>query len=535
LEDQYAKYDKTIQEKRRTLDGIARTVGQDAQTVAHAQRFAQDHLGQLYQQQQLAETDLRRAQVQFAALPDKEPPVSDAAVEEIVQRDQEVVRLAGEVAQHEAAYEAAKRSINATTPQGAAWHQRYRDGLATARAAHAGRVKAQRAVVTEQLRSRVRGDWERAREQAQIPVKIAENWLDLTNTRISLVEKQSEALRNGSISVESLRDQIETADEYAKAFGRQIQALTIELLADSRFSILEESFVSSAEGEKRRLMAAGGAAVAGLGLVVAGFTWLELRTRRIGTVVEVQKNLGVRLLGVLPSWSRRAGGASLDRAAAGQHLLIEAIDATRTILLSAAGAGAARCIMVTSATSGEGKTSLSCHLATSLARAGYRTLLIDGDLRRPSVHQLFGLPLGVGLSEVLRGEAAPAAAVRPTPLSTLAVLTAGQCTEQSLQGLARDRARDVFAALRERYDYVIVDTSPVLPVADALLIGRHVDGAVFSLLRDVSRVPAVLAAQERLGMVGVPVLGAVVSGVSGDVYSSHYGYAAPAAEPAVVG
>ena len=87
-----------------------------------------------------------------------------------------------------------------------------------------------------------------------------------------------------------------------------------------------------------------------------------------------------------------------------QNLMLESIDATRTMLIHAARTGSHRVVMITSAVGGEGKTSLASHLATSLARSGLRTLLIDADLRSPSIHRLFDLPLGPGLSEVLRGE-----------------------------------------------------------------------------------------------------------------------------------
>ena len=87
-----------------------------------------------------------------------------------------------------------------------------------------------------------------------------------------------------------------------------------------------------------------------------------------------------------------------------QNLLLESVDATRTMLVHAARTGSHRVVMITSAVGGEGKTSLSSYLATSLARSGLRTLLVDADLRSPSIHRLFDLPVAPGLSELLRGE-----------------------------------------------------------------------------------------------------------------------------------
>src|SRR5262249_30888475 len=129
-----------------------------------------------------------------------------------------------------------------------------------------------------------------------------------------------------------------------------------------------------------------------------------------------------------------------------QNLLTESIDATRTMLQHAARQSGLRVVMVTSALGGEGKTSLASHLATSLARAGCRTLLIDGDLRRPVVHRLFDVDGTPGLSEVLRGEAAVEDAVSPTPVDSLWILPAGAYDGQTLQVLARGGARPVLDA-----------------------------------------------------------------------------------------
>jgi Mrp family chromosome partitioning ATPase len=92
----------------------------------------------------------------------------------------------------------------------------------------------------------------------------------------------------------------------------------------------------------------------------------------------------------------------------------------------------------------------------------------------------------------------------------------------ALQAIARNGLRTIFETLEAHYDFVIVDTPPILPVADSLLIGQNVDGVVFSVMRDVSRLPQVYAAYERLAGLGAKMLGVVVSGVSSDSYRSHY-------------
>ncbi len=180
------------------------------------------------------------------------------------------------------------------------------------------------------------------------------------------------------------------------------------------------------------------------------------------------------------------------------------------------GAEAARVLLVTSAGPGEGKTTLAAHLASSLARAGRKTLLIDGDLRRPGVHQLFELPQQPGFSEVLLGEVEAPDAVQNTPQDGLSVLAAGQWDREVMQALARDGLEGVFERLREEFDFIVIDSHPVLSATDSLLLGQQVDAVILSVLRDVSQTPRVYAASQRLAALGVRVLGAVVNGADPD-------------------
>ena len=270
------------------------------------------------------------------------------------------------------------------------------------------------------------------------------------------------------------------------------------------------------------------AGLAALGVVLTGVSLLEYRTRRIHTANEVVQGLGLRLLGTIPTWSPSVQQASGYGNTLAYNLWTESVDTARTMVTHAAQAESARVVMVTSATSGEGKTSLASHLASSLARAGHRTLLIDGDLRSPAIHALFDQGLAPGLCEVLRGQLPLDQALRATPARDLFLLTAGQWDSNALQGLAQGSARELFTRLKEQFDYVIVDSSPVLAVADALMIGRHVDGVLLSILRDVSRVPTVYAAYQRLSMLGIRTLGAVVNGARTERYGSWYN-AAPSA------
>jgi Mrp family chromosome partitioning ATPase len=150
---------------------------------------------------------------------------------------------------------------------------------------------------------------------------------------------------------------------------------------------------------------------------------------------------------------------------------------------------------------------------------------VDGDLRRPAMHRLFDVPPAPGFSELLRAEVPMGEATRATPVPNLWVMPAGRYDGLTLQKLAQEGgAHTVFHQLKEQYDFIVVDSSPVLPVADALMIGQHVDAVLFSIRCDVSRLPAVYAAYQRLETLGMRMLGAVVNGARDYVYSSGYRY-----------
>jgi capsular exopolysaccharide synthesis family protein len=262
----------------------------------------------------------------------------------------------------------------------------------------------------------------------------------------------------------------------------------------------------------------GGAGVVGvIGLLLFGVALVEFRGRRIATSDDITYGLGIPTAGTLPLLPARARRQALESASP-RHLhwegrLTEAVDALRTFLLHSLGEGP-HVILVTSAVAGEGKTSLASQLAASLARAWRKTLLIDGDLRKPAAHALFSLQADPGLSEVLRGELEATDAVKPTAVSRLWMMPAGVWDAHAQQALAQEGVANLFEQLKDEYDVIVVDSCPVLPVADTLQLGQHVDTVLLSAMRGTSRLPTLYAARQRLAALDIPVLGTVFVGGS---------------------
>jgi capsular exopolysaccharide synthesis family protein len=265
---------------------------------------------------------------------------------------------------------------------------------------------------------------------------------------------------------------------------------------------------------KKQLLATLVVPIAVLCSVCGGLALLEHRQRKVRSAGEISRGLGIRVVGAVPRMhglERRLVGPAGDSELEGTPVM-ESIDAIRTRLLHEADVRATRVVMVTSATAGEGKTTLASALASSLARAGRKTLLLDGDLRRPTVHELFEVPMQPGLSEVLLGEIEVAEAAVESPQENLYLLPAGQWDREVLLALSRDGLEGIVEKLAEEFDFIVVDSHPVLAATDALLIGRQADAVVLSVLHEVSQMPRVYAAHQQLTALGIRVLGAVVNG-----------------------
>jgi capsular exopolysaccharide synthesis family protein len=369
----------------------------------------------------------------------------------------------------------------------------------------------------EQHRLQARKDYETTLIQLRSAIPALAEAEKRLKEDVEELTKKISTLGTSSNLMDLLRDQIKLDEKQADEIAGRLHRFEMERGAGARVSQWDNGIQS--QDPKRRIIGVILAPVFALGLAGLGVGWWEHRSRRIQGTEEVVHGVGLRVVGAVPA----LGGPGLRRLVAAEgpddqeaHLL-ESIDAIRTTLLRDASALATRVIMVTSAVAGEGKTTLASNLATSLARAGRRTLLIDCDLRCPAAHQLFEQTLQPGLSEVLLGEIDLIDAIRPTTaMEGLWLIPAGEWDREVVQALAKRGVQEMFDRLKEEFDFIVVDSHPVLPATDSLVIGQHVDAVILSVLRDFSQVPRVHAAAQRLTNLGIRVAGAVVNGMSSD-------------------
>lgn len=189
-----------------------------------------------------------------------------------------------------------------------------------------------------------------------------------------------------------------------------------------------------------------------------------------------------------------------------------------------------RSATVTSALSGDGKSTTAVNLAVAAAERAQRVLLVDADLRRPSVAEYLGIEGGVGLTNVLLGSATPAEAIQR--VGELDVLPSGILPPNVTQLVTSDAMARLFGELLMRYDFIVVDAPPLLPVVDALTFAKLTDGALLVARERVTRRKQLRLALESLQHVGATVLGVVLNDVnrSSGAYGYGYGYAPVAPE-----
>jgi len=191
-------------------------------------------------------------------------------------------------------------------------------------------------------------------------------------------------------------------------------------------------------------------------------------------------------------------------------------------------AGKNRALVITSSLPTEGKSTTSVNLAITLAQAGQRVALVDADLRRPSVADYLGVEGSVGLTTVLIGRAQLDDVIQPWGNGNIDVITSGRIPPNPSELLGSPQMAELVAELNSRYDVVLIDTSPLLPVTDGAILARLVGGAILVVGANTVHKAQVTQALESLEAVGAPVLGIVVNrvvltGTSTYGYS-YYGY-----------
>jgi polysaccharide biosynthesis transport protein len=253
--------------------------------------------------------------------------------------------------------------------------------------------------------------------------------------------------------------------------------------------------------------------LAGLALGIALAFLRERLDDSLRGRLDLEANLGAPVLAVIPKvpgW-RNKHDARLVTREQPKSTVAEAYRTLRTSISFLYAQRGLRVLMITSPAAGEGKTTTAANLALVLADAGKRVVLVSADLRKPRIHRFFALPNDVGLSSVLAEEIQPWEAILDPGVENLRVLLSGPVPSRPAELLQSDQMSEILTGLREVADYVIIDTAPMLLVADALALAPLVDGVLFVADSEHTSRSAVAHAREQLEQVGVVVLGSVLN------------------------
>lgn len=527
LGQQREQYESQSRQSKNLQRELEKSTPKDTSTRNMLQGFAQQQLSYFEREIIQVQSEIRRLTADLTVQKNLEKApadgvVSSRIVEDFLERDDEYLKAQGKVRKTRKDIDDFLRAAvrGEKEPKVAALREQLKLD-------EAGVVKLHEQLVPiyEDLIRKRRGfDYALNTQQTEARLNVLREDERALN---ELLEKQRQRLQdmtNDVVRLEDLREDLSAQEKFAKRIADEEESLKLALKVPERFLVIEDGVVTRPSEAKRLLMAVGMGSLGSIGLVCLGIALWEFRAGRVTTAEEVSEELGLNLVGTIPDAAQsypRRGRKKDDET---NSALAEAVDATRTMLIRAAKTESLQVVMITSAQSGEGKTLLSTHLAASMAQIGHKTLLIDCDLRNPIAHQVLGLELDPGLCELLVGDAEVDDVVRRTPIDQLWMITAGHWDSRATRALAQDATRELLNNLREQFEFIIIDTSPILPVVDPLLIGQHVDGAIISVLRDVSRMARVYAAHQKLVTGGIRVLGAVVNGVRNEMYAGKYGY-----------
>jgi capsular exopolysaccharide synthesis family protein len=248
----------------------------------------------------------------------------------------------------------------------------------------------------------------------------------------------------------------------------------------------------------------------------------ELTDQRFRGPQQIKAALGLPILASIPHMRGRPTAQQ-----AGQIVQIdpgsnaaEAYRDLRTAVYFTQQHRRTKTILIASPAANDGKTTVASNLAAAFAQSGHEVLLIDADMRDPSLHDVYGLSNDIGLSRVLAGRDDAPAAIRRTAIEQLSVMTAGPCPTHPSELLNGVNFKRLLDTLGERFDYIVIDSPPVLAVTDTRIVATTTDATLLVLRPGRSNRKQAAAACESLAAVGANVMGIVANATA-----AAYGYA----------
>ncbi|WP_309090554.1 polysaccharide biosynthesis tyrosine autokinase [Phenylobacterium sp.] len=317
-------------------------------------------------------------------------------------------------------------------------------------------------------------------------------------------------LRNRSIQYNILQRELDTTRTLYEGLLQRYKEVSVTGgVAANNISIVDAAAPPSEPSKPDLLLNLLLAAILGLGLGVVGALVLEALDETVATPDDAESKLGSPVLGVVPLLAK--GQTTASALADVRSAFSEAYYSLITALQFSTPDGAPASILVSSARPAEGKSTTAYAVALNMARVGRRVLLVDGDLRNPSMHRVVGIENERGMSNLLSGSADLASVVHPTAHENLAFIPCGPLPPNPAELWGGDRVRDFLNEARSRFDHVVIDGPPVLGFADAPLLAAVVGGVVFVLESRGTKRGQARGALRRLRVGRAHLLGVVLT------------------------
>lgn len=344
--------------------------------------------------------------------------------------------------------------------------------------------------------------------------------------QVSRLQSATMAEQDRSVRYNTLAREADTARSIYDGLLQRFRELNAAAgVAASNVTIIDEADPPLAPSSPNLLLNLALGLLGGLGLAALVVFFRDQFDDSVRVPEDVEAKLGLPLLGVIPKAETDDPDAELGDP---KSPMTESYNSLRGALFHTTRQGLPPVMAVTSAQATEGKSTTSLALASGLARMGVRTVLVDADLRRPSLHHRFGIENEHGLAQLLTSADPAMSAVRDSGKSGLHLLPSGAIPVSASELVTSPRMAGVLEELAENFDAVVIDSPPVLGLADAPALAALADGTIFVIEAERAHSGQLKTALKRLRVVNPVLLGAVLTKFdpnrAENRYASYYGY-----------
>jgi succinoglycan biosynthesis transport protein ExoP len=362
-----------------------------------------------------------------------------------------------------------------------------------------------------------------------------------SNLQASLdaIKAEANEINRKSIDFGVLRREVESNQQMFQNLMNRSKETGLESeLRSTNIRVVEKAEIPQAPIAPRRAWNYQVAVLVGLGVGIALVIAAEQLDSTIKTPEDAKQHVRIPFLGMVADAAARKantpGNASPLILKNPRSALADAYRVIRTNIIFSSAETTARALVISSVNPAEGKSTTVVNVAGSLSQNGARVLVIDADLRRPTIHTHFGINSSPGLSDVIVGKATPQQAIRTTPYKGLDVLPCGYVPPNPAELLGSAVMKDLLVTLRREYDYILIDTPPVLAMADTPVLCRLTDGLVLVVAAESTSRQAIHRTIDQIVSVGGRLTGMVLNRVNlernsyyfnqyyGEYYRSYY-------------